>query len=90
MEFERLPKAWRHAWRGPAGRDTAFALRVTVAAALALFAALALGLPMPLWSVLTAVIVSQLSIGRTLKIGTSYFLGTVGGSVYGGLIAVFV
>jgi uncharacterized membrane protein YccC len=65
-------------------------LRMTLSAVLALFVAQAIGLPMPLWSVLTAVIVDQLSVGRSLKTSTSYLLGTIGGSVYGGIIAVLV
>ena len=74
----------------PARIQLALGLRVTLSAALALFMAQALGLPMPLWSVLTAVIVDQLSVGRSLKTSTNYLLGTVGGSVYGGIIAVLV
>jgi uncharacterized membrane protein YccC len=70
--------------------DFAFALRVTVASVVALFVAQLLGLPMPLWSVLTAAIVSQLSIGGTLKTGANYMLGTLAGSIYGGVIAVLV
>jgi len=66
------------------------ALRVTTAATLALAIAQALGLPLPLWVVLTAVIVSQLSVGRSLKSAVDYLLGTLGGAVYGGAIAVFV
>ncbi|MBI2737324.1 MAG: FUSC family protein [Rhodospirillales bacterium] len=72
------------------GADFAFALRVTVASVVALFVAQLLSLPMPLWSVLTAAIVSQLSIGGTLKTGANYMLGTLGGSIYGGAIAVLV
>src|SRR5258708_34567888 len=88
MAFERFAKGVR----GGVPRPTqlALGLRVTVSAVLALFVAQALGLPMPLWSVLTAVIVDQLSVGRSLKTSTNYLLGTVGGSVYGGSIPVLV
>jgi uncharacterized membrane protein YccC len=82
MDFGRLSK------RLPTRIDLAFAVRVTVAAVLALLGAQLLALPMPLWSVLTAVIVNQLSSGQSLRTGTSYFLGTIGGSVYGGAVAV--
>ena len=57
----------------------ALSLRVTLAALLALVAALFVGLPLPLWSVLTAVIVTQMSVGRTLKASIDYMLGTIGG-----------
>jgi len=66
------------------------ALRVTTAAALALAVAQGLGLPLPLWAVLTAVIVTQVSVGRSLKSAVDYLLGTLGGALYGGAIGVFI
>jgi uncharacterized membrane protein YccC len=66
------------------------AFRITVAAILSLVAAQALGLPLPLWAVLTAVIVTQMSVGRSLKATGDYLVGTVGGAIYGGLVAVLV
>jgi uncharacterized membrane protein YccC len=68
-------------------RGAAFALRVTVAAVLALVVAKALDLKMPLWVVLTALIVTQTSLGRSLKTTLDYFLGTLCGAVWGGLVA---
>jgi len=68
----------------------ALSLRVTLAALLALVAALFVGLPLPLWSVLTAVIVTQMSVGRTLKASIDYMLGTIGGSIWGGAVAVVI
>src|SRR5262249_3870236 len=66
----------------------ALSLRVTLAALLALVAAQLVGLPLPLWSVLTAVIVTQMSVGRTLKASVDYMLGTLGGSIWGGAVAL--
>lgn len=68
----------------------ALSLRVTIAAILALVAAQFFGLPLPLWVVLTAVIVTQMSVGRSLKATGDYLLGTVGGSIYGGAVAIFI
>jgi uncharacterized membrane protein YccC len=68
----------------------ALGLRVTLAALLAFVAAQLAGLPLPLWSVLTAVIVTQMSVGRTLKASIDYLLGTIGGSIYGGAVAVLI
>ena len=68
----------------------ALSLRVTVAAILALVAAQFFGLPLPLWVVLTAVIVTQMSVGRSLKATGDYLLGTVGGSIYGGAVAILI
>ncbi|MCB1414734.1 MAG: FUSC family protein [Xanthobacteraceae bacterium] len=66
----------------------ALAFRVVIAALMALVVALGLRLHLPLWAVLTAVIVTQMSVGRSIKATTDYLIGTIGGAVYGGLIAV--
>src|SRR5260370_39319565 len=65
----------------------ALALRVTVAAAAAYALATALHLMLPLWAVLTSLIVTQMSVGRSLKATRDYMFGTVGGAIYGGGIA---
>jgi len=54
--------------------------------ALALF----LHLHLPLWAVLTAVIVTQMNVGRALKAAVDYLLGTLGGAIYGGAIGVLI
>jgi uncharacterized membrane protein YccC len=83
---------WRWLRTRPALRRVhlALALRVTVAAIVALVAAQQLGLPLPLWAVLTAVIVTQMSVGRSLKATGDYFVGTLGGAIYGGAVAVLL
>jgi len=68
----------------------ALAVRVTVAAALAFAVATALHLMLPLWAVLTSLIVTQMSVGRSLKVTRDYLFGTVGGALYGGAIAVLI
>ena len=68
----------------------ALAVRVTVAAVAAYAIAVALHLALPLWAVLTSLIVTQMSVGRSLKATADYMLGTVGGAVYGGAIAVLI
>jgi hypothetical protein len=68
----------------------ALAVRVTVAAVAAFAIAVALHLMLPLWAVLTSLIVTQLSVGRSLKVSRDYLFGTVGGALYGGAIAVLV
>jgi uncharacterized membrane protein YccC len=68
----------------------ALALRVTVAAVGAYAIASALHLMLPLWAVLTSLIVTQMSVGRSLKATRDYMLGTVGGAIYGGAIAVLI
>ena len=68
----------------------ALSMRVTVSALAALALAQFLHLRLPLWAVLTAVIVTQMSVGRSLKATFDYLVGTLGGAVYGGAIAVLI
>jgi uncharacterized membrane protein YccC len=65
-------------------------IRVTVAAMGALSIAMAFGLKLPLWAVLTSIIVTQMSVGRSLKATRDYLLGTIGGAVYGAMVAVLI
>jgi uncharacterized membrane protein YccC len=68
----------------------ALSIRITIAALAALVLAQLLQLPLPLWAVLTAVIVTQMSVGRSLKATFDYLVGTIGGAVYGGAIGVLI
>ena len=66
------------------------AVRLAVAAVAAYAIARALHLMLPLWAVLTSLIVTQMSVGRSLKATRDYMLGTIGGAAYGGAIAVLI
>lgn len=78
------------AWLDSRKVELGLGLRVTVAALSALAIALAFGLKLPLWAVLTSLIVTQMSVGRSLKATRDYLIGTVGGAIYGGTVAVLV
>ncbi|RYX94924.1 MAG: FUSC family protein [Bradyrhizobiaceae bacterium] len=65
-------------------------IRVTAAALTALVVALTIGLKLPLWAVLTSIIVTQMSVGRSLKATRDYLIGTVGGALYGGAVAILI
>ena len=65
-------------------------VRVTVSAVLTLVIGQWLNVPMVLWAVLTAVIVTQASVGRSLKATIDYFVGTLGGAVYAGALAALI
>jgi hypothetical protein len=65
-------------------------VRVTLAAMGALAIAMALGLKLPLWAVLTSIIVTQMSVGRSLKATRDYMIGTLGGAVYGAAVAILI
>jgi uncharacterized membrane protein YccC len=76
-------------WRRLKGA-AALAFRLSAAAALALWCSYRLGLSLPLWSVLTALIVTQASLGRSLKATLDYIAATLGGAIWGGLVAIAV
>jgi uncharacterized membrane protein YccC len=65
-------------------------VRVTVSALAALGLAQVLNLKLPLWAVLTALIVTQMSVGRSLKVATDYLMGTLIGVFYGGALAILI
>jgi uncharacterized membrane protein YccC len=78
------------AWLKSRKAELGLGVRVTVAAMGALAIALAFGLKLPLWAVLTAIIVTQMSVGRSLQATRDYLLGTLGGAIYGGAVAVLI
>ena len=78
------------AWLRSRKVELGLGVRVTVAAMGSLAIALACGLKLPLWAVLTSIIVTQMSVGRSLKATRDYLLGTLGGAVYGATVAVLV
>jgi uncharacterized membrane protein YccC len=60
-----------------------FSMRMTGAGLLALIVAQSLALPLHgLWVVLTAVIVTQMSVGGSLRATVEYIIGTLGGAIY--------
>jgi uncharacterized membrane protein YccC len=78
------------AWLKSRKVELGLGVRVTVAAMGALVIASALGLKLPLWAVLTSIIVTQMSVGRSLKATRDYLVGTLGGAIYGGAVAVLI
>jgi len=83
--FTRL-RALAHRYR----LQLILALRVTVAALSALAVAQVLHLRLPLWAVLTSLIVTQMSLGRSLKVASDYLTGTLAGVAYGGALAILI
>jgi uncharacterized membrane protein YccC len=68
-----------------------FSLRMTAAGLLALIVAQSLALPLHgLWVVLTAVVVTQMSVGGSLRATIEYITGTLGGAIYAAAIGVLV
>jgi uncharacterized membrane protein YccC len=66
-------------------------LRVTVAAVAAFILAQVFTAPLAgLWAVLTAVLVTQMSLGASVTATIEYFIGTLGGAIYAGAIALLI
>ncbi len=65
-------------------------LRATIAALTAFALSHLLNVPLPLWTVLTAVILTQVTFGRSVKATIDYLVGTVGGAIYAGVVAVVI
>src|SRR5215472_18977490 len=64
-----------------------FCIRVTVAAISALLIPQLFALPLHgLWVVLTATVVTQLSVGGSIRASAEYVIGTLGGAAYAGLV----
>ena len=63
---------------------------MTIAALAALILSQLLNVPLPLWTVLTAVILTQVSFGSSVKATVNYLLGTVSGAIYAGTLATLV
>ena len=72
------------------GAELRLCLRMTLAATLSLAVSHLLNLPLALWTVLTAVILTQMSVGRSLKATTDYLIATVGGAAYAGAVGALV
>ena len=66
------------------------ALRMTAAALLSLLLSQLLHLPMPLWTMLTSILLTQVSFGRSLRAAIDYMLGTLFGAVYGAAVVELV
>ncbi|QGM44917.1 FUSC family protein [Methylocystis heyeri] len=65
-------------------------IRVTVAAVSAFALSNLLKIPLPLWTVLTAVVLTQINFGKSLKATFDYLAGTLFGAVYAGAVAALV
>jgi uncharacterized membrane protein YccC len=70
--------------------ELGFSLRVTISAVASFGLSLLLHVPLPLWTVLTAVILTQVNFGRSVKATVDYLVGTLGGAVYSGAVAALL
>jgi uncharacterized membrane protein YccC len=70
--------------------ELGFGLRMTVAGLLAFVAALLFRTPQTYWAVLTAVIVTQSSIGGSLKATVDRLVSTLGGAAWGAAVTLAI
>jgi uncharacterized membrane protein YccC len=76
---------------GPYRVRLRFCLRMTVAGLLAFAVAQALTIPLHgLWVVLTALVVTQMSVGGSLRATADYVMGTLSGAVYASAVGMLV
>jgi uncharacterized membrane protein YccC len=75
----------RH-WLTAHRADLRLAVRVTVAGALAYLLAETYHLPQAYWAVITAILVTQSSVGGSVAIGVDRIIGTIGGVLYVALV----
>jgi len=76
-------------WARANGAALRLCVRMTVAGILAYALAEFFALPQGYWSVFTAIIVMQASVGASIKATLDRMVGTVGGAIAGGVVAYF-
>ncbi len=78
-----LARSYKPRWR--------FCVRMTASGLAALAVAKTMNIPLNgLWVILTAIVVTQMSAGGSLRATLEYIIGTVGGAVYGGAIGALI
>jgi uncharacterized membrane protein YccC len=92
LGMHRIATSWKGLliWLDTHRADLALSFRTALAAMLSLAAAHLLHVPLPLWTVLTAVILTQMSVGRSMKATIDYLVGTVGGAIYTGALSILI
>jgi uncharacterized membrane protein YccC len=85
-----VARKWLRSWLRQHRAQLRLCLRMSTSAVAGLAVAQLLALPLPLWTVLTAVLLTQISVGRSLKASTDYLASTLGGAVYAGTIGALV
>jgi len=85
----KLRRAVSSSQRARSG-DWRLAARMTVAGMLSYGIAEGLALPQSFWAVLTAIIVTQASVGASVKAMSDRLLGTIAGAIWGVVVSMMV
>jgi uncharacterized membrane protein YccC len=78
------------AWAGQHKAQLRLGLRITLASLTTFAIGRALGLTHAYWAVLTAVIVTQASVGGALKASRDRFVGSLGGAIWGVAVSLSI
>lgn len=79
-----------NAWTSRREGELRHSVRVTAAALFAFTVAESLALPQGYWAVFTAVLVTQASVGGSVKAALDWLLGTLGGGAYAALVGTII
>jgi uncharacterized membrane protein YccC len=90
MEDQPRVKGRIEGWVGAHAAQLRQGARMTVAGLLALGLGELFGLPRSYWAVLTAVLVTQASLGGSIRATVDRLIGTVAGAVYGAAVALAI
>jgi uncharacterized membrane protein YccC len=90
--MSRMEKSWvwLRDWVATHPVELRLAFRVAVSAVLSLAISHVLNLQFALWAILTAVLLTQVSIGQSLKATMDYLVSTLGGAVYAGAVGALI
>jgi len=90
MTLADAPERLRRSWLARHRPKLWLALRMTASSLVAYVLALAFALPQGYWAVLTALIVTQASVGGSLKAALDRFIGSLCGAIYGAAVALAI
>jgi uncharacterized membrane protein YccC len=81
---------WLRGWPKSHRTELRLCFRVTASALLTLVVSQLFHLRFALWAVLTAVILTQMSVGRSVKATADYLVGTLGGAIFAGAVGALI
>src|SRR5437588_9127725 len=90
--MSRMGRAWKwlRDWIRTHSVELRLAFRVAVSAVLSLAVSHVLNLQFALWAILTAVLLTQVSLGQSLKATIDYLASTLGGALYAGAVGALI
>jgi uncharacterized membrane protein YccC len=81
---------WLRSWHQAHRVELRLGVRTTVSAVVALVISDLLDLPIALWTVLTAVVLTQVSVGKSLRATSDYLISTLAAAFYAGAVGSLI